>query len=359
MGEDQALVEGGVRRYGRLATRPARVNPLDEYSGTSRSLRALRLKEWVGFTLIHPDWFSSLIIQDAHYLSSSEIYAHDRARKALYQHASTIIGSLGMPAGLYGERIAYTRPGYSIRYDFGSAADAAGTCTLTFDIAATATAPAFRGEVQLHRAGASAPLSVSSRLPGGKLYTYKALFPVSGALSVGDEQITFDPARDMAILDEHKSLFPYRTRWLWGTLATRADGAPVGANFCARPLSAGEEEESCIWTPHACEPLSDITFEPARSGDPLAPWHVHSADGRLDLTFEPEGRKGVRHQLVVVEIDYFQLYGHYRGVLRATDGQAYDIDGVHGVCESFKARLLPRRVQPADRGAVTCPAEWL
>jgi hypothetical protein len=329
-----SLVSGGVRRYGRLESRPMRVNPLDEYSRVPRSLRSLRLKEWVGFTLVHPDWFSSLIIQDAHYLSSSEIYAYDRSAKALYQHASTMGGSLGMPAGLDGERVAWNRPGYSIGYDFA----AGGPYTLTFDIAATATAPAFAGTLQLRADGASEALSVSSRLPGGKLYTNKVLYPASGTLTVGDSAIVFDPTRDVAILDEHKSLFPYRTRWVWGTLATRVAGAPIGANFCARPGVAGEEEESCIWTPDACEPLRDIVFSPRDAAAPLAPWQVRSADGRLDLTFTPEGRKGVKHQLVIFDIDYFQLYGHYRGTLRSLSGEVLEVDAVHGVLESFKAR---------------------
>jgi hypothetical protein len=29
----------------------------------------------------------------------------------------------------------------------------------------------------------------------------------------------------------------------------------------------------------------------------------------------------------------------YRGVLRGADGQAFEVDGVHGVRESFTARL--------------------
>jgi hypothetical protein len=210
---------------------------------------------------------------------------------------------------------------------------------LRFDIAATATAPAIKGELSLYTERRSGPLSVSARLPGGKLYTHKALFPAGGSLTVGESAIGFDPSRDMAVLDEHKSLFPYRTRWLWGTLATRVDGAPVGANFCARPLLAGEEEESCLWTPAGCEPLGGITFTPTDAGNPLAPWQVRSADGRLDVTFEPEGRKGVKHQLLLVDIDYYQLFGHYRGTLRALDGQAFDLKAAHGVCESFKARL--------------------
>ena len=73
MSNPNSLVEGWARRYGRLEARPSNVNPLDEFSGLSWRLRGLRLKEWVGFTLMHPDWYSSLIIQDAHYLASSEI----------------------------------------------------------------------------------------------------------------------------------------------------------------------------------------------------------------------------------------------------------------------------------------------
>ena len=72
--------------------------------------------------------------------------------------------------------------------------------------------------------------------------------------------------------------------------------------------------------------------------DPTAPVHVTSADGRLDVVFEPEGRKTVKHQFGLFAIDYFQMYGHYRGVVRGADG-AHEISGAHGVCETFKARL--------------------
>lgn len=171
---------------------------------------------------------------------------------------------------------------------------------------------------------------------GGKLYTHKALFPVSGTCTVGDTTVEFDPSRDLAVIDEHKSFFPYRTSWLWGTLGWQADGSPVGANFAFRPGVAGQEEESCIWTPSACEPLSDVTFTPSASS-----WHVASADGRLDLTFTPEGRKDVKVQLGIFALDYYQLFGSYSGTLRSLSGAAYPVDGVHGVCESFRARLLP------------------
>ena len=336
-----ALVNHGTRAYGRFAARPEAVNPLDEYTGVSRALRRLRLKEWVGFTLIHPDLYSSMIIQDANYLASSELYAYDRAAGALYQHAANARGgSLGMPDVLSGSRPVFAKPGYRLEYSFAGNGAERKPHHIVVDIAATDKAPAVRASLELHADRASAPLSVSSRVPGGKLYTHKAIFPVSGSYAVRDRAFTFEKSRDLAIIDEHKSFFPYLTRWLWGTLAfTGADGAPIGANFCARPGVPGEEEESCVWTPGGCEPLAGITFTQADAGSPMAPWHIASADGRLEVTFTPEGRKDVKVQLGVAALDYYQLFGSYRGALRSLDGAVYAVTDTHGVCESFRARL--------------------
>jgi len=96
----------------------------------------------------------------------------------------------------------------------------------------------------------------------------------------------------------------------------------------------GEADESCIWVAGSCEPLTDVSFRRLSAGGPRSPWHVTSADGRLDLAFEPEGSKSVKHQLGLFAIDYFQLFGSYRGTLAGRP-----LDSVHGVCESFRARL--------------------
>jgi hypothetical protein len=333
----QTLVTQGRRATGLFDTRPVRVNPLDAFAGPRRALRRLRLKEWIGWTFMHPELSASMILQDANYLASSEIYVRDAASQRLTQHATNARGgSLALPEALYGSSPRIERPGYRIHYRLGPLG---GTHRIQVDIAAKGTEPAIRAELELDGSRASAPLSVSQPLrPRGELYTHKLVFPVGGTLAVGEQTYVFDAARDLVILDEHKTFLPYRTHWLWGTFATTAADGILGANFCERPDAPGTPGESCLWLPDgsgtsACLPLDQVAFV-AESEDPLARWHGFSADGRLDVAFTPDGRKDVKHQLVLAAIDYWQLYGTWSGTIGDRE-----VTGVRGVMEKMDARL--------------------
>ncbi|MBO0813403.1 MAG: DUF2804 family protein [Microlunatus sp.] len=333
-----ALVERGRRTWGRLDSRPELVNPLDVFTGVRRRFEDFRLKEWVGFTLLHPEWAASMIIQDAKYLATSEIYGFRRATGELHEHAAAGRGSALLPVRLLdGGRCAFEADGYRLAYSF-----AHDRHTITINIAESSAGPAFSGELELDATQSSPPLAVSSRL-GGRLsmatmFTYKEIFPAAGELLIAGSKISFDPGRDFAIVDEHRSHLPYRTDWTWGTFAHRTSAGIVGANFAARPQPRDAEEESCLWTPDACEPLSTIIFTPL-SRNRLAPVRVLSADGRLDLIFTPQGRKDARHQFVVASMDYFQQPGTYRGLALSLDGTRHQLDDVPGVLERMHARL--------------------
>ncbi|MDR0592410.1 MAG: DUF2804 domain-containing protein [Bifidobacteriaceae bacterium] len=324
------------RHFGRFAATPL-ANPLDAYPAHRRAWANFRTKEWAGFTLVHPDLFGSMILQDAKYLASSEIYVYDRASGELAQRAANAPGgSLRLPAKLADAAVALHQRGYRLAYNFEP-----GRVRVMVRIDPAGATPGINANLVLDAAKASPPLVVSARLPGGRdasLYTNKIVYPAAGAIEVGGRRYEFDPARDCAILDEHKSRLPYRTEWTWGTFAMPAPGGGFfGANFAARPQFDDQEEESCLWTPAAAEPLARISFEPS-AGDDLSPWTVRSADGRLDVTFTPEGAKGVSHQLGLASIDYQQRFGSYSGSLRAADA-VHSFEGVHGVLEHMKARL--------------------
>jgi hypothetical protein len=337
-----ALVEHRSRRWGRLAGRPDLVNPLDAFTGPRRRWESFRLKEWIGFTLIHPDWASSMIIQDAKYLATSEIYGFHRATGDLYERSAAGRGRAQLPARLFDAgRCVFDTDGHRLEYAFDRDHD---HHRILINISGSPARPAFSGELHLDAGRSSAALAVSSPLrrrqrpSAAAMFTYKVIFPACGELMIAGHRVVFDPARDVAILDEHRSHLPYRTDWTWGTFALQTPAGIVGANCTTRSQPPGTEEESCIWTPQGCEAVAGMSFTPLSPGR-LAPTRVSADDGRLDLIFTPQGRKDATPQLVVASMNYFQQCGTYRGTVRGLDGTVYQIDDVPGVLERMHARL--------------------
>lgn len=338
------LVADGIRRHGRFASRPVEVDPLDEFAEPWRGLHRLRLKEWVGFAVMHPDVWTSMIVQDAKLLATSELITFRPAKGATHHQAVCRPTAVTLPKALFGQQAGVVRPGYELTYRFD---EPGGRHRIHVEAAATSDQPAIVADLELDGASTPPPLSVSAPLPsssrlgaassGAAMYTYKCVYPTSGMLRIGDDEYTFDPRRDLAIVDEHRSSLPYRTRWVWGTFATHVGGTVVAANFAHRPRVPGSEDESCLWAPTAAEPLTDVDFAHDPS-DPLAPWQIRSRDGRLDVTFDPLNREEVRRQLGVFAIDYFMLQGVYSGTVSVA-GRTCEVAGAHGVCERMRARL--------------------
>ncbi|MDR2378073.1 MAG: DUF2804 domain-containing protein, partial [Bifidobacteriaceae bacterium] len=151
-----SLVESGRRHFGRFIQTPL-ANPFDAYPRRRRAWARFRTKEWAGFTLTHPDLFSSMILQDAKYLASSEIYVYDRASGELAQHAANAAGgSLGLPPRLADAAVAIHSRGYRIAYDFEP-----DRIRLMVRIESNDRAPGINANLILDPAKASPPLAVS------------------------------------------------------------------------------------------------------------------------------------------------------------------------------------------------------
>lgn len=138
-------------------------------------------------------------------------------------------------------------------------------------------APPSRADLSLDGGSAPPPLSVSTRLPDGTMYTHKTAFPASGTLRVGGSEFSFDPTRDLAILDEHQSALPYQTRWVWGTYALQT---PEGTGRRQlRRTSTHRRPGGRVMSVDTFRLRATIRHQ-LRAGirRPLSRWHVTSAD---------------------------------------------------------------------------------
>lgn len=343
-----ALVVDGIRRHGRFTDRPHDVNPSDEAGALVRPLHRLRLKEWIGFAVWHPDLWCSFIVQNAKVIGSSDFIAYAPAAGSTRHRTVFAARRARLPRVLFGHTAGIDNPGYHVTYDFAPRDDIDNRDPhhVMIEIAAADGMPTVEANLLLDDSATPPPLSVSAPLPGGlapgitpgcAMYTYKHIYSVSGTVRIGDRRYDLDPGRDIAIIDEHRSSLPYVTRWTWGTFATHGGDGLVGANFAHRPTIPGSEEESCIWAPDSIEALTDVDFvhDP---DDVMAPWSIRSRDGRLAVTFTPENRETVDEQLGIFSVDYYMMQGRYSGTITSSERE-YSIDAVKGVCEHMRARL--------------------
>ncbi|GAB3920420.1 hypothetical protein GCM10011575_44540 [Microlunatus endophyticus] len=88
-----------------------------------------------------------MIIQDAKYLATSEIYGYDRATSDLYEHSAAARGHAVLPSRLLdGGRCSFAVDGYRMQYVFDPDRRQR---RIMIDIDGSAAGPALRGELEL------------------------------------------------------------------------------------------------------------------------------------------------------------------------------------------------------------------
>ncbi|MCD4685361.1 MAG: DUF2804 domain-containing protein, partial [Anaerolineae bacterium] len=210
---------------------------------------------------------------------------------------------------------------------------------IAIDIRARNKLPAIQAEFTIHEdVTQTQPLIVVLPINNYRrpLYTHKAACPVTGSLRVGEQQWTFDPARDWALVDVQKTFYPYNgSFWKWAAFAGRdQDGVPVAVNLTHNMIRDDTQwNECCAWINGALHRLGAARFE----YDPHAtqqPWHITTTDGRVDLTFTPEGERAEEINIAgVVRSNFHQPFGTFRGTVLDDAGIAHHIDEAFGVTE--------------------------
>lgn len=301
--------------------------------------RRFRTKEWVGFGIVHPDFYLSTMISNTKYLASGVVYLVDRRSGTLYEYEEPGLPFLVPVAGsTYGGVCRFS--GLRIKLEFRFDLEA-GRHRLSFDVAGRKDAPAIKGELNLRQDFAEcAPLVASLPVvPKHHTYTNKALMPTSGELRIGTETIRYLPERDLANLDEQKGYYPYVTKWRWASCAGHDEkGRILGLNIADHQFeNPSVYNENALWAAGELERLGAATLEFDEKA-PLDPWTIRDADGQVDLRFMSEGRKRVNYQFGVIKIDYFQAFGRFSGLLRRADGTVLNYDSLYGVAERMFMR---------------------
>lgn len=305
-----------------------------------RAFRYMRMKEWCGIGFVHPRWYLSVMIQDAKYLSSGFVYLWDRENRRFFQHGWNAPGrTVTVAANQWQGYSLAKRPGFLMKFDHDLGN---GQHAIHIDVAKTARAPAIKADLILHEdLSQVAPLVACLPIDDfHQAYTHKAPMGISGVMEVDGHRFDWVAKRDTANMDEHKAVYPYHTKWYWGSFAGRdASGRYFGVNLADHMFRDQENSsENCVWLGNRIELPGRIRYD-VDVNDPFRPWKITDDKGLIDLEFRPEGRFVQRANLIVAGIDYFQMFGAWHGKVVAADGQPRPVDGMFGVAEKMDTRF--------------------
>jgi hypothetical protein len=339
-----SIVENGEIRFGVYKSPFDNMN-LGEASlpGLPRNpaLRRMRLKEWIGWGIHHPEWFFTVFFQDAKLLSSCLFTAHDLKTGKTYKYQRARPGGgIAISKNLIDGQSSFYGGGlcYEMHNHF-----AAGEHKIVFESNASRSKPYIKAEINLsEKPGEVQPLIASLPLRGGhSIFTHKAACPASGSVRIGDVAATLDPARDIGILDEHRSYLPYRTYWRWGTFAGRdSRGRIVAANLGNNAATEDQEQwnENCVWVGANISLIGAVDLEVDRN-DMLKTWKICERNGRADLEFHPAGIKSEIVNLLAMRMWYKQAFGVFRGSVVDDSGEKHSVADYFGVAEIMDAHF--------------------
>jgi len=340
-----SMVSGGLMNYGFFDAPVRRMNLSDARPGgplAFRPLREARLKEWLGFVIQSPGWMFTVFLQDAKYLGSANVYAVNLETGKMFRWMRSAPGrSARLARSAYGGVSECRARGFKVE---AKGALDKGIHEISVAIDGDARTPSAEMEIRVREDFAETqPLTACFPLrdEGCFIYTHKAAMPAGGRVRIGGQRIELDPERDIAIMDEHKSVFPRRTVWRWATFAFRdPEGGIAGLNIGDHETADNKSanNENCVWAGSAISFLGAARFEmdPKRR---MKPWRISDESGRADVVFTPLHDKHEKFVIPGAGINYFQPAGVFNGHIETDGGRRMKVENAIGVAEMMDARF--------------------
>ncbi|MCA9520033.1 MAG: DUF2804 domain-containing protein [Myxococcales bacterium] len=303
-----------------------------------RGLVRSRLKEFQHVGIIGPDFYFGMAIVDVKYVGTFFTYFVDRQSGSFVErNARSFIGGRKLPENCWDHHGFFNADG--IFAHLHNHLDQK-SYRVSMEVPARGTTPKMAAELELgFDLESIEPLIAVLPVGAGRTnYTIKCPLRASGEIHVGDRVIRCDKEGCVALLDEHKALYPASMWWKWATFAGRdASGRVLAVNLTHNVNEDDERYNECaFWLDHKLHLLSAVRFE-FDAVDHLRPWRIRTTDGRVDLEFRPQGERKELIDFIVARSQFHQPFGTFHGTVELDD-ESIDIDGLFGVCEDHRVR---------------------
>ncbi len=299
-------------------------------------LQRFRVKRWDYYGVTTPDLFFSATLADLGYAGQAFVYVVDFVTGKHHEETLTL------PPG---DAISLPRNSTEGESHFDNGKDRLHFQVLPETRRVSVVWPGFDGkslsaEIALRAAPAHESTVVVIPIRGSRFYYNRKMncLPAEGWLQIGDQHTVITPETCLGNLDWGRGVWEYRSFWVWASASGfLPDRRTVGLNLGFGFGDTSAATENTLILDGRVHKLGqvDFTYDPE---DFKRPWRMTSLDGRLDLTFAPFLERVAATNLLVITSEVHQMFGRYRGTVRADDGEPIAIDGLVGFAEEHHAK---------------------
>jgi hypothetical protein len=339
----EAFIHNGSAQFGIYEKPFAEMNILDvpvfgKTGALGKKWRRLRLKEWQHWVLIHPEISVSVAVVSAKFIDVTWCAIFDRAGRQVQEASHDLFpGSVHVAKEVYDDCCRVSKKGYAIDI-INLLKDSRHE--IRIDIAERPGFPAVKGQLVARESldevsPLVAALPFASGLP---FYSHKVPCPLEGQLTIGGREYHFDRTTCIALLDEHKAYYPYKTFWKWATFAYRDKGERIiGVNLTHNVIPESDKwNENAIWIGKDISLVGPARFSIPKN--PMEQWRIDTEDGNVALIFTPLGLRKKDTNLLLSRSCYVMAFGHFSGRLTDKEDKSHEIKDAFGLTEDHLAR---------------------
>ena len=162
--------------------------------------------------------------------------------------------------------------------------------------------------------------------------------PAAGTVTLGDQQITFDPASAFAVLDWGRGVWTYDNTWFWASASGLHQGRRFGFNIGCGFGDTSAASENMLFVDGRAHKLDQVTWHLPEGPLDAAPWHFTSSDRRLVMRFDPIVDRHDTVDLGLFRTSQHQVFGHFSGKATCDDGTVLEFAGLTGFAERVHNR---------------------
>ena len=292
-----------------------------------------RKKRWEYWCITSSTHLFSATVADLDYAAQAIVYVMDFERKRF--HEAVVIAPLGRGCSVEDDETIFDAK--SMQVTFRRTDNTTEISIARAKIAGTVLDARFDVRHPPHQESCNVVIPCSSK---HFVFTSKhQCLPAAGEVGFGPGSIVFDGPECFACLDRVRGIWPYKTAWQWGAASGIEHGRTIGLNLGGTWTDGTSATENAFSINGRITKISeDLSWEYDHR-DYLQPWTIRAPiSGQVKLEFSPFYKRVAKSNLLVVQSNMHQMFGHFSGIVRNDDDQEVQIERLLGWVENHRAR---------------------